>query len=108
LRSSFAFLTFHFVLERGERTIPELIEPSTNRAQTLGIDLIDAARSGGLVLDQARRLEHREMLRDGRARHRQAVRDLADRARPGGQPLEYLPPGRIGERSERGSGVDHD
>ena len=48
------------------------------------------------------------MLRDGRARDRQATRDFAYRARPGGEPLEDLPPGRIGERGERGSGVGHE
>ena len=30
---------------------------------------------------------------------------VADRARPGAEPLENLPPGRIGERGQGGGGV---
>src|SRR5215471_19024302 len=89
--------SFDFFGKRLQRGVPELIEPFAQRAETLRIDRIDPARALGAIRDQARFLEHAQMLRHRRPAYRQAVRDLADRFRAGAQLLKHAPPRRIGE-----------
>ena len=53
-----------------------------------------------LAGDQARALEHRQMLRDRRQRHLVGRGQVADRAIAIGQGDEDLPPGRVGQGGE--------
>jgi hypothetical protein len=55
-------LSFHFGFERVERGVPELIEPASECAEALGIDVVHAARACGLVGDQARFFEDLQVL----------------------------------------------
>jgi hypothetical protein len=89
---------FDFFGKSLQRRVPELIEPFAQRAETLWVDRINAARSLGAISDQAGVLEHAQMLRHRWPADRQAARDLANRPRAGTELLKNLPPGRIGER----------
>src|SRR5213593_2793429 len=51
--------------------------------------------------DEHRAFEHLEVLRHGRKRHLERLRQLGDRRRPGCQPSEDGPPRGIRERRER-------
>src|SRR5262245_17795459 len=88
---------FGFGLERGERLIPELIEPGPQRTEPVGVDVVDATGAFRPVRHQARLLQHLEMLRHRGPAHRHAARDGADRLWPRLEPLEHPPAGGIGQ-----------
>lgn len=48
--------------------------------ETFGVQFIDSPRTYTSVAHQARFLQHAQMLRDGRPRHRQACRQFVHRA----------------------------
>src|SRR5262249_46231812 len=74
---------------------PEALELAAKRAETVRVELIDAVLSRAAVDDEARILQHLQVLRDGRPADRQLARELGDGLRPPGQPLEDGPPGRV-------------
>jgi hypothetical protein len=53
--------------------------------------------------DQAGPLEHLQVLGDGLRTDRKRLGELVDRGLAAGQPREDRPPGRVGERVERGA-----
>ena len=55
---------FDFCLERIERHVPELIEPRTQGAEPLRVDVVHATGAGGLIDDEASVLEYFQVLRD--------------------------------------------
>jgi hypothetical protein len=76
-----AFRLFDFGFEGFERRVPELIEPASERAEALGIDVVHATRAFGLIGDQAGFFENFEMLRDCGAAYGHFGGDLAYRPR---------------------------
>ena len=97
----------HFRLERGQRLVPELIEPAAQRTEAVRVDVIDAARALGAIGHEPGLLEDLEVLRHGGPAHRHLPGDLADRARTGAQLLEHLPARGIGE-GRKSVTVSHD
>ena len=63
MRAAFRGL-FHFRFEGFERGVPELIEPASERAEPLGVDVVHATRAFGLVGDQTSFFENFEVLGD--------------------------------------------
>jgi hypothetical protein len=59
-----AFRLFDFRFEGFERGVPELVEPASQGAETLGVDVVHAAGAFGLVGDQAGVFEDFEVLGD--------------------------------------------
>lgn len=54
---------------------PHLVEMSTQPSNTLGVELIETARTGTPVKDKARVLEYFQVLRNGRAADWQGTRE---------------------------------
>src|SRR5262249_59191627 len=81
--------------------VPKLVEPPAQRAEPVGVDVIDAAGALPPVRHQACLLQDLEMLRHCGAAHRQAARERTHGlgARP--EPPEHAPagPGRAGPPS---------
>src|SRR5262249_15661397 len=92
-----ALAQFHFRLERGQRLVPELIEPTAQRAEPVRVDEVDPPCSFLPVSHKALLLERLEMLRTGRPADRHAPGDAADRSGPRPQALEYASARRIGQ-----------
>jgi len=84
----------------GQRLVPEVVEVCAQPLQPVGVHPVDAAGPHLLVCDQPRLLQHLKMLRDGRAAHGQLTGQLADGARPVGEPLEDRAPRRVTERGQ--------
>src|SRR5262249_41516614 len=85
----------------------KLAEPLAQRAEPVGVDVVDAPGALGPVRHQARLLQHLEMLRYRRAADRKSARDRADRLGSELEPLEYPAAGRIGQRRQCRT-VSHD
>jgi hypothetical protein len=64
--------------EGEERLSPEALEVRSQRGERLRIDCIDAARPVGAVCNQVGTLENPQMLRNGRAAHRELTGEFAD------------------------------
>src|SRR6185436_10833382 len=63
MRAAFR-VSFYFRFEGVERGVPELVEPASERAEALGVDVVHATRAFGLVDDQAGFFQDFEMLGD--------------------------------------------
>src|SRR5262249_59427152 len=94
---SFAFVLlvagFDFGRKRRQGLVPKLVEPLPQRAEPVGVDVVDAAGALGPVPHQARLLQDLEMLRYRRAADRQAPRDGADRPWSRLEPPQHAPAG---------------
>src|SRR5690606_1557048 len=55
------FVLFDLGLEGGERLVPELIEPSAQRAKAVRVDVVDAPRALGPVRHETGILQHLEV-----------------------------------------------
>lgn len=106
MRSPFCLPSSTFLLrlrldlsfEGEERLGPEALEVRSQRRERLRIDCIDAARPLSVVCDQIGTLEHPQMLRNGRAAHRELSSEFTYRQWSGfHQPLHDRAPGRIAE-----------
>ena len=86
--------------EAFERFRPEPVEVVAHPQQPVRLDPVEAPRAVLAVADEARVLEHAQVLRDGRPADRQSVGELADRARPRLQRLEDASPCRVAEGVE--------
>lgn len=102
---SFVGHTVGEILEIIEGSLPVLVEPISHRADPARIESVDALRPDGLVGHKASLLELLEMLRDRRARDRQASGELADPPGAVGKLLDDLAPGRITKRIETASTI---
>jgi hypothetical protein len=69
-------------LKVGEGLGPHLIEVSAQPGHTLGVKLIEAARTGASVEHESRVFEHFQVLRDSRAAHRESACEFVDGERP--------------------------
>jgi hypothetical protein len=96
MRAAFGFL-FHFRFEGLERRVPELVEPASERAEALGVDVVHATRAFGLVRDQAGFFEDFEVLGDGGTADRHFGGDFADSTGAASQVFENLATGWIGQ-----------
>jgi hypothetical protein len=91
-----AFRLFDFRFEGCERRVPELVEPASERAETLGIDAVHATRAGGLVGDQAGLFEDFQVLGYGGTADRHFGSELTDCSRAAAEVLEDLSAGGVG------------
>src|ERR671919_2565451 len=76
----------------GQRPVPEPLEVGAQRAHPVRVEPVDAAGALGPLGNEPRLLEHPEVLGDGGATDRQLAGELADGARPLGQPLDNRSP----------------
>jgi hypothetical protein len=81
---------------------PHLVEVSAQAGYSLGIELIEAARSGAAIEDETRVFEYFEVLRDGGAADGQGSRELVDRKGSGRKLLEDGHARRVAESIETG------
>src|SRR5688500_12474306 len=89
-------LPFQPSFERDERLSPEALEVAPQRGERFRIDCVEAARPLSLVCDQVGAFENPQMLRNGRAAHRELPGEFAHRQRPLlYQARENGPPGAI-------------
>src|SRR5215470_9013301 len=91
------------VAESREPSLPEplqLVEPVAQLRQPGRAELVVAVPSVLPGRDQAGLAQYPQVLRDRRLAHVQVRGELGDRTVPGRQPLEQVPPGRIGQRGE--------
>jgi hypothetical protein len=88
---------FRFFLECLERVRPELIEPATQRAESVGIDPIHPAGPLRAIDHEAGLLERLEVLGDSWAADGDSCRNRTHGGRPGTQRLEYGAPGGVGQ-----------
>ena len=87
---------FDFCLECVERHVPELIEPRTQGAEPLRVDVVHATGAGGLIDDQACGFQNFQMLGYRWPAHWHFGGDVAYGARAGTQMLEHLPTCGVG------------
>jgi len=85
------------MLERVESVPPELVEPASQFAETVRIDAVDTARPFRSIDHETRVFQGFEVLRDGRAAHRQRDGNHPHRGRAVAQPLEYGAASRVGK-----------
>ena len=74
-----------------------MVEIGAQRADTVGVELIDATGAHGLVDHQPGVLEHLQVLRDGGTADGKLAGELADGARAICEMLEDRAPGRVAE-----------
>ena len=79
---------------------PPFFDPPLRASQRVGLDRAGAHAADLLGADEPTRLEHLHVLYDGRERHVQRPRQLADRRRPAGQPVDHQAAAGIGEGLE--------
>src|SRR6267154_1072060 len=84
---------FDAVSSQGIR--PETLQIAPQISQPIAFDRIQATIALRLDTDQARGLEHSQVLRHGGPAHRLAFRQLTHGFGLLAQSLEYVPPGRI-------------
>ena len=96
MRAAFRLL-LHFRFEGLERRVPELVEPAAERAEALGVDVVHATRTFGLVGDQAGFFEDFEMLGDGGAADGHFGGDFADCSWAAAEVFEDLATGGVGQ-----------
>src|SRR5262249_26951671 len=84
--------------ERGERVIPESVEPAAQRIESPRVHRIEPPCAFGPIHDQSCSLENLQVLGDRGTAHVHPLGDLADRARTTQQALEDPPSGRISKR----------
>src|SRR5262249_16731314 len=92
------------VVETRETRVPEsaiVIRPFGHLLDRRGLEVTGSPLRVAPARDEARTLEHLEMLRDGRPAHRERFGELADGAIPARETREDGAPSRIGESSER-------
>jgi hypothetical protein len=99
-------LSFGYRLEGGKRLLPEPVQVAAKSSESVRIELVKATRAIAGVDHESGLLQHPQVLRDGGAAHREALRELPHGPRAGEQPLEDIAPGRIGE-SRQGISVSH-
>src|SRR5207248_7070701 len=92
------------VLERPQRAIPEPIQIAAQLIEALWVHVVDPPGPDRRVIDEARVLQHLQVLRDGGPADGQVAGKLSDGLRPLGEPLEDRSPGGITKSVERGSG----
>src|SRR5688572_19304339 len=76
------------------------VEPGADCIEAAGIDGVDSSGALGAIDDEAGRLEHLEVLRDGGTADVHPLGDLADGARAGAQALQHRSSRRIAEGIE--------
>src|SRR5262245_29281342 len=94
-RSSFLF---DLALERREMRLPKALDEVRNRRESVALDRVQATRTGLVRLDQARLVEHGEVLGCGLLRDIDRVGDLRHAARTALQDAQDLHASRLAER----------
>ena len=89
--------SFHFILECGERVRPESLEIASEQGESSRIEFVYSPCAHRAVRDQARILEHTQVLRDRGPADGKPMSEHADRAGDGEQALDYHPARRIAE-----------
>jgi hypothetical protein len=89
-------------LKVGEGFGPHLVEMGAQARYTLGIELIEAARSGAVVEHEAGVFQHFEVLRDGGTADGESARELVHGQRSSRQLLEDSHAGGVAEGVESG------
>src|SRR5262249_57249665 len=82
------------LLERGERLIPESVEPAAQRFEASRVDRVHPSRALGSNPNEPSRLKDFQMLGDRRAAHIHPFGNLPHRPTPVPQPPYPPPPGR--------------
>src|SRR5262245_36449806 len=103
----FAFSISRF-LERGERFIPESIEPSAQCLNPPRVHRIEPPRTLGAIDNQSRRLEHFQVLGDRGTAHVHPFGNLAHRTGAAAQTLEHPSTGWISQGVQDSVFVSHD
>jgi hypothetical protein len=98
---------FNFGLESFQGCVPEAVEPAAQFAQSIRVDVVNAACSFGTVFHESCVLEGFEVLRNRRATDGHAMGQYAYGLRSGAQALEYLSARGVAEALE-GITVSHD
>src|SRR4029453_5274469 len=94
--------------ERGQRPLPELVQVSPQNGEPRGIDLVEPSCAIPTIADEADVLEHLQVLRDGGPADGQLARQVTDRSRPVGEPIEDRLARRVPERRHHLRAVRHD
>jgi hypothetical protein len=81
----------------GQGAEPKPVKLGAEFSEAVRVDSVDTAVAGGLVHYQPRVLEDLQVLRDGRPTDREALGELADRARAIRKPLKDRAPRAIAE-----------
>lgn len=92
-------------LEGEQGLIPELIEVGSQGTDPLRVQLVQTALPIRTVHDQARLLQHAEVLGHGRTTDWELTGQLAHPTRPVGEAFEDAPPSRIPESVKLTMGV---
>jgi hypothetical protein len=99
-------LRFCCRFERSKSAVPESVEVAAHHLQTARVYPVDAAGPLSLVRHEASLLQHLEVLRHCRARHREALRELPHVTGSIREALEDLPSSGVGESRERGGDAE--
>ena len=101
---SLVWLALKRFIEPVEAFLPEravLLQPIRGLRERLGFHAARTELRLTAARDEPRALEHAHVLGNGRQRHREPPRQLADRFVAPGKPLEDRAPRGVGERAER-------
>jgi hypothetical protein len=93
---------FRSSLEGAECFRPHLVEVRAQPGHAFRVELIESPGSGAAIHNEARILEHLEMLRDRGTGDRHGVGKLVDGKRPGSQLLKDSHAGSIPQGIETG------
>ena len=96
------WLLFRCCLKGAQRLGPHPVEVRTQPGHALGMQLVEAPRSGFAVGDQPGILEHTEVLRDRGTADRQRLRQLVDGNRTAREFLKDRHAGSIAQGVESG------
>lgn len=91
-----------------ERVVPEGVNPGPDVGQAVWVDAIQPSRADRTHPDQARSMQHPQVLRDRRLADLTRVRQFANAALPVAQHVQEPPTGRVTQGVERSCSIRHD